>query len=162
KLLAGRDARALETAKAAGAGRAVLGALAALFDTDRRVREAAAEGPGHRPLSTEARAALAGVRAALAGEGPARIRRRVAGADTICQRIRVLERAMATTPEEDQVAALSAKRAEAKAELSRAEEALAAVEAEQARVTREHAHKADRWARLAGKAAEARKAEETA
>ncbi len=164
RLLAGRDARALATARSAGAGRKVIDALVDLFDADRRTREALAAGDaqGHRPLSAEARAVLAGAQAALAGEVPARIRRRVAAADALGEKMAVLARARETTPEEDQVADLAAKRSEAKAALVRAEEAFAAAEAEHARVLRELAHKGDRWEREAGKAADARKKEETA
>ena len=162
KLLAGRDARALAAATSAGANRKVVDALVKLFDADRRAREAAADGPSHRPLSAEARAALAGVQAQLAEEVPARIRRRVAEADALCEKLAALERTKDTTPEEERVAALSATRAEAKAAAARAEEASAAAEAEHARVTREHDHKADRWERVAKKAAEERKEEEAA
>jgi len=59
RLLAGRDARALAAAKSAGAGRKVVDALIDLFDTDRRARDAAADGPSYRALSAEARATLA-------------------------------------------------------------------------------------------------------
>jgi DNA sulfur modification protein DndD len=162
KLLAERDERALAAARSAGAGPKVMDALVELFDGDRRAREAPEEGPGYRTLSTEGRATLAGVRRALAEEVPARIRRRVAEAGRLRETIAALERTRDTTPEEERVVALSAKRAQAMADLARAQKTLAAVEAEKARIMREHAHKADRWERTAGKAAEARRAQETA
>jgi DNA sulfur modification protein DndD len=162
KLLAGRDARALAAARSAGAGRKVVDALVELFEADRRSREMAADGPSHRLLSAEARAGLAGAQAALAEEVPARIRRRVTEAEAFGEKMAALARARETRPDEERVADLLAKRAEARAALARAEEAFAAAEAEHARVERELAHKTDRWERLANANAKEQEKEEAA
>jgi len=160
RLLAMRDARTLAAAESAGANRKVLKALMELFDADRRQREASGEGASYLSLSTEARSMLSGVRASFGGEVPARIGRLLARADALGEKVTALERAKATTPEEERVVDLSARRAEARAELMRAEDALGAIEASLLSAEREHEHKADRWKRLADRAADERKEQE--
>ena len=156
--------RSLDTMRAAaeraGANRKVLKALMELFDADRRQREASGEGASYLSLSTEARSMLSGVRASFGGEVPARIGRLLARADALGEKVTALERAKATTPEEERVVDLSARRAEARAELMRAEDALGAIEASLLSAEREHEHKADRWKRLADRAADERKEQE--
>ena len=162
KLLSVRDARALAAAESAGASRKVIKALIELFDDDRRGRARGGESPPYLLLSTEARGVLGAARAALSGDLPPRLRKLLSEAEVLLEKQASLTRKRESAPDDEAIATLARTRDEAQAKRAGAEVALRAVEAERERVTREHEHKADKWKRLADKAADERLEEQAA
>jgi DNA sulfur modification protein DndD len=146
-LLAAHEASALGAAEAAGASGRVLAALADLFETGRRRRNALESAPAYLDLSTEARASLAALRPELRAGAQHRLRRLVEHAERHASARAEAERMLARTPETDAIAGLASQRALAKEALARTEHALGAIEAELDRVVREHERGWDAYAR---------------
>lgn len=159
-MLADRDSRALQVAREAGAQRKVLDALSALFAADRHRYEHPAGTPGHLGLSTEARHVVEGVRAALRAEVPGRIARQLQEVARLVLELDGLDRRLASVPAEETIAALTEKRAQARAELERAKATLRALEADRERAVREHEQKRDLHARLMTKSRDRQTAHE--
>jgi len=147
-MLAARDTRALAVAEAAGATRKVLGALAELFEADRRRYERSTEASTYLGLSTEARTTLGTVRAALRAEVPGRIARLLQDTERLILELDGLDRKLASVPAEEAIAHLAANRAKAQAELDRAQSTLRSLEEDLERAVRGHENSWDKYSRL--------------
>ncbi|HRI66097.1 MAG TPA: DNA sulfur modification protein DndD [Polyangium sp.] len=138
ELLEGRDKKALDAARKAGAPDHVVKALREYFNEDRERRKRAARGERYLDLSTEGYAALGSVMTLLGDETKERIRHLITQAERLEEEIEGLNRKLDRAPkEEDAIAKAAEERAEAKQAFEQAERAIRDIDEEADRVGRD-------------------------
>lgn len=138
ELLETRDKKALEAARKAGAQESVLRALREFLSDDRSRRQRAARGERYLELTTEGQAALAGVFALLADDAKSRIVQLITQADRLEVDVDALDRKLERAPkEEDAIAKAAAARTEAQQVFEQARRAVADIDDQADRVSRE-------------------------